>query len=215
MTAGSLASWRASRSFPWHGAASGNSAAIAHVQLPYIVVRRIGRKESADDLCSRSLLPALLLPSQPAAGTQPPIRTYTDDAEVRESGHERPRREDGRNAPDRAVRINPGDIEVRGAGRQRRRLPACWTVNRVDLQLFNLHMVTGPRAADNFSVVDDEAGAFFRLERDWRSTSTTPRSRPRSTAKLEDTRPSPRSKSRGRSRSCPSRPMAKFAGRSR
>src|SRR5688500_19236120 len=108
----------------------------------------------------RSLLPALALAvlALPATAAD---RTYTDDAEVREKGMNALVAKMGETRPIARLRINPGDIEVAAQADSGDGFLQ-WTVNRVDLQLFNLHMVTGPVRADNFSVVDDEAGAFFR-----------------------------------------------------
>lgn len=89
-------------------------------------------------------------------------RSYTDDAEVREKGMNALVAKMGETRPVARLRITPGDIEVAAQADSGDGFLQ-WTVNRVDLQLVNLHMVTGPTRADDFSLVDDETGAFFRL----------------------------------------------------
>ncbi len=125
MTAGRLASWPDSRSFRWHGRSVGNSAAIVALpfRLPYIVSAQDRPQARLPMTLLRSLLLGFVLAVLGPSGIgrrSAPTPTM-------------PRCEKGMNAlvakmgetrPIARLRITPGDIEVAGAGRQRRRLPA-------------------------------------------------------------------------------------------
>jgi hypothetical protein len=88
-------------------------------------------------------------------------RTYTSDAEVRGKGLDALVAKMSESRPVARLRFTPDAIEAtaqadRGDGFLQ------WTVGRVDLQLLNLHMVSGPVEIADFSFIDDESGAFFR-----------------------------------------------------
>jgi hypothetical protein len=107
-------------------------------------------------------------------------------------------------APDEIVAVAQADA---GSGF------AQWIVRRLDLGIMNLHYVNGPTQAFDSGIVDDPAGAYFRLS-DIDLTGSTAWSQHQSrTRSCRTLRWWCRSRSRGRSRSCPSRALARFAGR--
>jgi len=102
---------------------------------------------------------ALTLMALPAMAAD---RTYTSDTEVREKGLNALTAKMSETRPLASLRFTPDEIVATaqsdsGGGFLQ------WSASRLNLQLFNLHMVTGPTVVDNFSVVDDPSGAFFRM----------------------------------------------------
>ena len=89
-------------------------------------------------------------------------RSYTDDAAVRQKGLDALVARMGETRPVARLRFTPDDIEATSQADSGDEL-LVWTAHRLDLQLMNFHTVTGPTPRDDFSVVDDQAGAFFRL----------------------------------------------------
>jgi hypothetical protein len=102
---------------------------------------------------------ALILLAAPSIASD---RTYTSDAEVRGKGLDALIAKVGETRPIARLLFTPDEIALNGQADSGDAFLQ-WTASRVDLQIFNLHMVTGPIRGDDFSFVDDESGAFFRL----------------------------------------------------
>jgi hypothetical protein len=102
---------------------------------------------------------ALIMVALPATSAD---RTYTSDSEVREKGLNALMAKMSETRPVASLRFTPDEIVAMGQSDGGDGFLQ-WTAGRLNLQLFNLHMVSGPTVVDNFSVVDDRSGAFFRL----------------------------------------------------